>query len=55
MSTLLFFLFEEGISNIISNAKGRGEMKGLKVSPYKFLSLFLFIDDVLLFGVSYLK
>lgn len=50
MSPLLFFIFIDGLSRLIGNAKEQGNLHGIRISRSLFLSHILFVDGFLLFG-----
>jgi hypothetical protein len=55
ISFSIFFIMVEGLSRLISKAKKLGLLKGIKVSPEVFLTHFLFVEDIMIFGVGNLK
>eukprot|EP00253_Pinus_taeda_P004599 PITA_04599 len=50
LSSLLFLLVVEGLSQLILKAKREGTVKGLEVAVNMFISHLLFVDDILLFS-----
>lgn len=55
LSPLLFLLVMEGLSKLIDPEKRRGGLKGLKIMDQYYLTLLLFVDDILILwmGVSW--
>eukprot|EP00253_Pinus_taeda_P034809 PITA_34809 len=49
LSPLLFLLIMEGLSRIISSARGRHHLTGIKIVDNLFLNHLLFVDDILIF------
>jgi len=52
LSPYLFVLVIEGLGRLIFNAKSMGLIEGVKVTKKSILTLFLFVDCVLIFGVA---
>jgi len=46
----LFLIVVEALSKLFENARRNGLQKEIKISLTKFLTHFIFVDDVLLFG-----
>eukprot|EP00253_Pinus_taeda_P013597 PITA_13597 len=49
LSPLLFLLIMEGLSKIISSARGRHHLTGIKIVDNLFLTHLLFVDDIVIF------
>lgn len=49
LSPLLFLLIMEGLSRVISSARDRHHMTGIKIVDNLFLTHLLFVDDILIF------
>eukprot|EP00253_Pinus_taeda_P035221 PITA_35221 len=49
LSPLLFLLIMEGLSRVISSARERHHLSGIKISDNLFLTHLLFVDDILIF------
>ena len=47
---MLFMLVIKGLSRLISYAKLAGKLQGIKISNSVFITHFIFLDDVILFG-----
>ena len=47
---MLFILVIEGLNRLISYAKLAGKLQGIKISNSVFITHFIFLDDVILFG-----
>ena len=52
---LLFIVVIEGLNIIINDAQRKGKIKGIKVSSSMSITLLLFVDDVILFGLGILE
>ena len=55
LSPLLFLLVMEGLSLLINDTHKKGRIKGIKISTSIALTNFLFVDDVVLFGLGTLE
>jgi hypothetical protein len=51
----LFLIVAEGLSKLIQEARSQGLLKGMKITEFEFISHFLFVDDVMLFGAGNVK
>eukprot|EP00253_Pinus_taeda_P002467 PITA_02467 len=49
LSPLLFLLIMEGLSRLLSSARDRHQLTGIKIADDFFLTHLLFVDDVLIF------
>jgi len=49
LSPLLFLLIMEGLSRLISSARDRNQIIGIKISENFYLTHLLFVDDILIF------
>jgi len=49
LSPLLFLLIMEGLSRIITSARDRNQLTGIKITEIFYLTHLLFVDDILIF------
>jgi hypothetical protein len=55
LSHFLFLLVAKGLSRLVNEAKREDSIKVIKVTGYVFITHFLFIDEILIFGHGSLR